>query len=112
MDQQQLMIIGGGVGLLVFIVILYFMFFSSNDLIVKGDIVMRHPNGDEWVLGMRDPNHFAINKRDKKGNVTQGTGILIRNDGHAWVGGGGWHGGNYDEAWQREWFHNIVKAKR
>lgn len=110
--DQQLMIVGGAVALLVFIVILYYVFFSSDDLVVKGNIIMRHPNGDEWVIGMRDPNHFAINKLDKKGNVAEGTGILIRKDGHMWTGGGDFNKGNYDVAWQRDWFHNLVKGRR
>jgi hypothetical protein len=110
---QELMIVGGVVGLLVFIAILYFMFFSSDDLVVKGNIIMRHPNGDEWVIGMRDQNHLAINKLDKTGNnPSQGTGILIRNDGHLWVGGGEFNKGNYDPTWQRDWFNNTVKGRR
>ena len=111
---QELMIVGGVVGLLVFIAILYFMFFSSDDLVVKGNIIMRHPNGDEWVIGMRDPNHFAINKLDKTGkNITQGAGILIRHDGHMWAAGGDYHrAGAGDEGWHRDWQHNIVRGRR
>jgi hypothetical protein len=103
---QELMIVGGVVGLLVFIAILYFMFFSSDDLVVKGNIIMRHPNGDEWVIGMRDTNHFAINKLDKTGkNINQGAGILIRNDGASF-------NGPIDENWHKEWQHNIHKGRR
>jgi hypothetical protein len=113
MDQQQLIIIGGGIGFLVFIVIIYYIFFSSNDLVVNGNIIMRHPNGQEWVIGMRDPNHFAINKLDKSGkNRTDGSGILIRSDGHMWTGGGEFNKGNYDPEWHNLWFHNIFKARR
>jgi hypothetical protein len=110
--NQELMIVGGVVVLLVFIIILYLIFSSSKDLVVEGNIIMRHPNGDEWVIGMRDPNHFAINKLDKKGNVATGTGILIRNDGHIWTGGGDYHKGGYNEPWMRDWFHNIFKGRR
>ena len=109
---QELMIVGGVVGLLVFIAILYFMFFSSDDLVVKGNIIMRHPNGDEWVIGMRDQNHFAINKLDKTGNPSQGAGILIRNDGSLWAAGGDIIKGNYDSNWHKDWQHNIVKGRR
>lgn len=103
--SQELMIVGV-VGLLVFIGILYFMFFSSDDLVVKGNIIMRHPNGDEWIIGMRDANHFAINKLDKTGkNISQGAGILIRNDGVTF-------NGPINEAWHKEWQHNIILGRR
>lgn len=109
---QELMIVGGVVGLLVFIAVLYFMFFLSDDLVVKGNIIMRHPNGDEWVIGMRDPNHFAINKLDKTGNNrNQGSGIMIRNDGSTWLTGD-FIKGSFDPNWHNDYFHNIVKGRR
>ncbi len=110
--NQELMIVGGVVGVVVFLVILYFVFFSSDDLIVKGNIIMRHPNGDEWVIGMRDPNHFAINKYDKSGNIAIGSGILIRHDGHIWAAGGDYNRAGYDPNWHSDWQHNPTKGRR
>lgn len=79
---------------------------SQGDLVVKGNIRMLHPNGDEWVIGMRDQNHFAINKLDKTGkNRASGAGFLIRNDGVNFKGPG-------DEDWYRLWQHNIHKGRR
>jgi hypothetical protein len=102
MNQQPLIIIGT----LVFCAIIYYIYFSSEDLVVKGNIIMRHPNGDEWIIGMRDANHFAINKLDKTGkNRGSGAGFLIRNDGANFSGPG-------DENWHKEWQHNIYKGRR
>lgn len=85
---------------------------SQGDLVVKGNIRMIHPNGDEWVIGMRDQNHFAINKLDKTGkNPGGGSGILLRNDGYIWSVAGGIHGGNTGE-WHTDWQHNIHKGRR
>jgi len=78
----------------------------GDDLVVKGNIVMSHPNGDEWIIGMRDSNHFAINKLDKTGkNRGSGAGFLIRNDGVTF-------NGPRDEDWYRSWQHNIHKGRR
>jgi hypothetical protein len=78
----------------------------GDDLVVKGNIVMSHPNGDEWIIGMRDSNHFAINKLDKTGkNRGSGAGFLIRNDGVTFRGPN-------DEGWYRDWQHNIHKGRR
>lgn len=76
-----------------------------GDLVVHGSIVFRHPNGTTWTMGMRDPNHFAINK-------VGGTGLLIRQDGHIWSGGGNFHQGSADRNWQRDWFHNSSYGRR
>lgn len=85
---------------------------SQGDLVVKGNIRMIHPNGDEWVIGMRDQNHFAINKLDKTGkNPGGGSGILLRNDGYIWSVAGGIHGGNTGE-FHTSWQHNIHKGRR
>jgi hypothetical protein len=74
--------------------------------VVKGNIRMLHPNGDEWVIGMRDQNHFAINKLDKTGKDRgSGAGFLIRNDGVNFRGPG-------DENWHLWWQHNIHKGRR
>jgi hypothetical protein len=84
-----------------------------GDLIVHGNIRFRHPNGQEWVMGMRDPNHFAINKLDASGkNKNDGTGFLIRHDGHVWTGGGGFHHGSHDQNWYNHWQHNIHMGRR
>lgn len=87
---------------------------SQDELVMKGNIVMRHPNGDEWIIGMRDQNHFAINKLDKTGTDRgSGSGFLIRNDGHVWASGGGFHRGPIeDEGWYRSWQHNIHMGRR
>jgi hypothetical protein len=85
---------------------------SQGDLVVKGNIRMIHPNGDEWVIGMRDANHFAINKLDKTGNNPGGgSGILIRHDGHMWAIAGGFHAGSTG-GWHTDWQHNIHKGRR
>ena len=85
---------------------------QGDDLVVKGNIRMIHPNGDEWVIGMRDQNHFAINKLDKTGkNPGGGSGILIRHDGHMWAVAGGFHAGSTGE-WHTDWQHNINKGRR
>ena len=86
---------------------------SQGDLVVKGNIRMIHPNGDEWVIGMRDANHFAINKLDKTGNNPGvGSGILIRYDGFLWSIAGGIHGGTTAKEWHSDWQHNIHKGRR
>lgn len=72
---------------------------SGDDLTTKGKVVFQHANGEKWVAGMRDQNHFAINKQGRYG-------ILFREDGNVWVGrgGGGFHGGG-NESWSRTWQH-------
>jgi hypothetical protein len=85
---------------------------QGDDLVVKGNIRMIHPNGDEWVIGMRDQNHFAINKLDKTGkNPGGGSGILVRHDGHMWAVAGGFHAGSTG-GWHTDWQHNINKGRR
>lgn len=84
-----------------------------KDIVVEGNIIMRHPNGQEWVIGMRDPNHFAINKLDRSGrNKGDGSGMLIRADGHVWSGGGAFHQGSHDQNWYNHWQHNIHMGRR
>jgi hypothetical protein len=86
---------------------------SSGDVNVHGNVNFKHPNGQQWVAGMRDPNHFAINKFDASGkNKGDGTGFLIRHDGHVWTGGGGFHHGSHDQGWYNHWQHNIHMGRR
>jgi hypothetical protein len=78
----------------------------NGDVVIKGNLIMQHPNGQRWVLGMRDPNHFAINKWNEHG-------MLVRNDGHVWAGkaGSGFHGGG-DPNWVKTWQHNQNMGRR
>jgi hypothetical protein len=79
---------------------------SGDDVVIKGNLIFEHPNGQRWVMGLRDPNHLAINKFNRPG-------FLIREDGNLWTGqlGAGLHGGGYAD-WQREWMHNSQLGRR
>ena len=72
---------------------------SGNDLTTNGRVIFQHANGQKWIAGMRDQNHFAINKQGRYG-------ILLREDGNVWVGrgGAGFNGGG-NEPWSRTWQH-------
>ena len=78
---------------------------STGDLVVKGNIVFQLPNGQKWIMGPRNNDHFAINKLDDHG-------FLIRNDGNVWTGksGTGFNQGG-DPAWVQTWQHNS-KTRR
>jgi hypothetical protein len=84
----------------------------DKDIIVKGNIIFEHPTGERWVVGMRDQNHFAINKNDSQG-------LLIRKDGHMWTGQLGTvlhQGANLGTRegldWYRTWQHNSVRPDK
>lgn len=77
-----------------------------NDVVIKGNVIFEHPNGQRWVMGLRDQNHLAINKFDRPG-------FLIREDGNVWTGqaGAGYNGGG-DAEWRRWWQHNSQLGRR
>jgi len=79
---------------------------SGDDVVIKGNLIFEHPNGERWVMGLRDPNHLAINKFDRPG-------FLIREDGNVWTGqnGAGFNVGS-DAEWRRWWQHNSQLGRR
>ena len=78
----------------------------ANDVVIKGNLIFEHPNGERWVMGLRDQNHLAINKFNRPG-------FLIREDGNVWSGqaGAGFNGGGYAD-WQKWWMHNSQLGRR
>ncbi|NDB61257.1 hypothetical protein EB001_22880, partial [bacterium] len=84
----------------------------ANDVVIKGNLIFEHPNGERWVMGLRDQNHLAINKFNRPG-------FLIREDGNLWTGqeSTGLHqGANINTPggadWFRTWQHNSVQGRR
>ena len=84
----------------------------ANDVIIKGNLIFEHPNGERWVMGLRDQNHLAINKFNRPG-------FLIREDGHLWTGQQGTvlhQGANINTEggadWFRWWQHNSARGRR
>jgi hypothetical protein len=81
---------------------------NAGNIIIRGNLIFEHPNGQRWVLGMRDSNHFAINKWNERG-------MLVRNDGKLW----GHHAddpiifkGTNDQGWLDDWTHNQRRGRR
>jgi hypothetical protein len=86
----------------------------NGDVVIKGNLIFQHPNGQRWVLGLRDANHFAINKFNEKG-------VLLRNDGHLTLGDGnarvhnaprGTFPVNLQGEWLLNWQHNGNRGRR
>ena len=83
---------------------------SGDDVVIKGNLIFEHPNGQRWVMGLRDQNHLAINKFDRPG-------FLIREDGNLWTGqeSTGLHQGasmHRDAGWFTAWMHNSKGGRR
>jgi hypothetical protein len=87
----------------------------TKDISIGRHIIMKPANtvsGDDWKIGFRDQygGHLAINRVDRTGNITQSSGLLIRQDGHIWTGGGPYELGSYNPTWHNMWFHNKNDA--
>jgi hypothetical protein len=84
----------------------------NGDVVIKGNLIFQHPNGQKWVLGLRDANHFAINKFNEKGMLIRNDGNLFLSENSARLHNAPPNDENQNKEWLLNWQHNSIRGRR
>jgi hypothetical protein len=82
----------------------------NGDVVIKGNLIFQHPNGQRWILGLRDSNHFAINKNNERGMLIRRDGLIFLPKENDKVRGV--HETVPDKEWLLNWQHNGSRGRR